>query len=90
MREPVVWVSVILVIGVMVIITVLLVRMPPATPKNFSRRSGPPILLMSPPIRQKCRKTTSCSSRNVVAVTPLPAQLIRNLSGRSGENMSTK
>ena len=41
MREPVVWVSVILVIGIMVIITVLLVRMPPATPKIFPADKGP-------------------------------------------------
>ena len=41
MREPVVWISVILVIGLMVIITVLLVRMPAATPKIFPEDQGP-------------------------------------------------
>ncbi len=41
MREPVVWISVILVISLMVIITVLLVRMPPATPKIYPADKGP-------------------------------------------------
>ena len=40
MRQPVVWISVILVIGLMVIITVALVRMPPATPKIFPADKG--------------------------------------------------
>ena len=41
MRQPVVWISVVLVVGLMVIITVLLVRMPPATPKIFPADKGP-------------------------------------------------
>ena len=41
MREPVVWISVILVVGLMVIITVLVVRMPSATPKIFPADKGP-------------------------------------------------
>lgn len=41
MREPVVWISVILVVGLIVIITVLVVRMPPATPKIFPADKGP-------------------------------------------------
>ena len=90
MRQPVVWISVILVIGLMVIITVLLVRMPPATSKIFIQRTGDPILLMCRLIRQRCRKTTSCLSKNVVAATRLPVQLTQNLPGRRGANMSTK
>ena len=41
MRQPVVWISVTLVIGLMIIITVSLVRMPPATPKIFPEDKGP-------------------------------------------------
>ncbi len=41
MRQPVVWISVISVIGLMVIITVALVRMPQATPKIFPADKGP-------------------------------------------------
>ena len=40
MRHPVVWISVILVIGLMVIITLALVRMPPATAKTFPADRG--------------------------------------------------
>ena len=40
MRQPVVWISVILVIGLMVIITLALVRMPPATAKTFPADRG--------------------------------------------------
>ncbi len=40
MRQPVVWISVVLVVGLMVIITVLLVRMPLATPKNYPADKG--------------------------------------------------
>ena len=41
MRQPVVWISVILVVGLMVIITVSLVRMPLATPKIYPADNGP-------------------------------------------------
>ena len=40
MRQPVVWISVVLVVGLMVIITVSLVRMPPGDPENFSSGQG--------------------------------------------------
>ena len=41
MRQPVIWILAILVIGLMVIITVALVRMPQATPKIFLADKGP-------------------------------------------------
>lgn len=47
MRQPVVWISVILVIGLIVIITVSLVRMPPATPKIFPADRGPNFINVS-------------------------------------------
>ena len=55
MRQPVVWISVILVIGLMVIITVLLVRMPPATPKIYPEDRGPNFIDVSayPPEMQE-------------------------------------
>ena len=47
MRQPIVWISVILVVGLMVIITVSLVRMPPATPKIFPADKGPNFINVS-------------------------------------------
>ena len=40
MRQPVVWISVILAIGLMVIITVSLVKMPQVTPTAFPADRG--------------------------------------------------
>ena len=40
MRQPVVWIPVVLVVGLMVIITVSLVRMPAATPKIYLADKG--------------------------------------------------
>ena len=40
MRQPVVWISVVLVVGLMVIITVSLVRMPASTPKIYPADKG--------------------------------------------------
>ena len=48
MRQPVVWISVILVIGLMVIITVSLVRLPQATPKIFPADKGPNFIDVAP------------------------------------------
>ena len=55
MRQPVVWISVIVVIGLMVIITVALVKMPPATPKIFPADKGPNFINVStyPPEMQE-------------------------------------
>ncbi len=55
MRQFVVWVSVIVVIGLIVIITISLVRMPPATPKIFPADRGTNFIDVStyPPEMQK-------------------------------------
>ena len=55
MRQPVVWISVILVIALMVIITISLVRMLPATPKIFPEDRGPNFIDVStyPPEMQE-------------------------------------
>ena len=55
MRQPVVWISVILVIGLIVIITVSLVRMPPETSKIFTEDRGPNFIDVSayPPEMQE-------------------------------------
>ena len=55
MRQPVVWISVILVIALMVIITVALVRMPQTTPKIYPADKGPNFIDVSiyPPEMQE-------------------------------------
>ncbi|MCZ6680398.1 MAG: hypothetical protein O7E52_24470 [Candidatus Poribacteria bacterium] len=58
MRQPVVWVSVVIVIGLMVIITVSLVNMPQATVKTFPADKGPNFIDVSsyPPQMQEYYK----------------------------------
>ena len=55
MRQPVVWISVILAIGLMVIITVSLVKMPQVTPTAFPADRGPNFIDVStyPPEMQE-------------------------------------
>ena len=55
MRRAVIWISVILAISLIVIITVALVRMPPATPKIFPADRGPNFIDVSvyPPEMQE-------------------------------------
>ena len=58
MRHPIFWISVILVIGLIVIITVPLVKMPPATTKTFPADRGPNFIDVSayPPEMQEYYK----------------------------------
>lgn len=55
MRDSVVWILVIVIIGLMIIITVALVRMPPANPKIFLADRGPNFIDVStyPPEMQQ-------------------------------------
>ena len=79
MREPVVWISMILVIGLMVIITVALVRMPQATPKIYPADKGPNFIDVSiyPPEMQENYKLfgQKCSRCHTLA-RPINSEFI--------------
>ena len=79
MRQPVVWISVILVIALVVIITVALVRMPQATPKIYPADKGPNFIDVSiyPPEMQKNYKLfeQKCSRCHTLA-RPINSEFI--------------